>query len=702
MIKIKVDGKEIDVPEHFTLLQAAEAAGVEVPRFCFHERLSIAGNCRMCLVEVKGGPPKPQASCALGVRDLRAGPNGELPEILTSSPMVKQGRAGVLEFLLINHPLDCPICDQGGECDLQDQAMAFGRATSRYHEAKRAVEEKYLGPLVKTVMTRCIHCTRCVRFTTEVAGISELGLVGRGEDAEITSYLEHALTSELQGNIIDLCPVGALTAKPYEFKARPWEMHKVETFDVMDALGSSIRVDIRENAVMRILPRINEEINEEWISDKTRFVVDGLRSNRLDRPYIKDANNKFIEASWDEAFEAIANAIKATTNANKADAIGAIAGPLSGVEEMFALKELLASLGSSNVDSRQHNSVIHPSYGRGSYLFNSSIEAIEKADAILLIGANPRLEAAVLNARILKRQRSGNVPIGVVGKAVNLRYPYEFLGEGTDALEALISGDNNFVEKLKSAKYPMIILGQAALSGKDGVSSLFAALKLSDMVGALTSEWNGFCVLHMAASAVGGLDIGFVPSVDVKTSEIIRHSEILFLLGADEVDLSAKKAFTIYIGTHGDYGANKADVILPASTYLEKSAIFVNTEGRPQITNKALFAPGQAKEDWSIIRALSTQLGVSLPFDSLQQLRALLYKKYPHLANANKITASDIEQLKTMALQYKKLEKKEFSNIIEDFYLTNAIARSSKILSECSAFFNSQKEQPANFLYTQK
>lgn len=698
MIKIKVDGKELDVPEHFTLLQAAEAAGVEVPRFCFHERLSIAGNCRMCLVEVKGGPPKPQASCALGVKDLRAGPNGELPEILTASPMVKKGRAGVLEFLLINHPLDCPICDQGGECDLQDQAMAFGRATSRYHEAKRAVEEKYLGPLVKTVMTRCIHCTRCVRFTTEVAGISELGLVGRGEDAEITSYLEHALTSELQGNIIDLCPVGALTAKPYEFKARPWEMHKVETLDVMDALGSSIRVDIRENAVMRILPRVNEEINEEWISDKTRFVVDGLRSNRIDRPYIKDSNNKFIETSWDEAFAAIANAVKA----NNREAIGAIAGPLSGVEEMFALKELLASLGSSNIDSRQHNSAIHPSYGRGSYLFNSSIEAIENADAILLVGANPRIEASVLNARILKRQRNGDIPIGVVGKAVNLRYPYEFLGEGTNSLEDLLNSDNNFVEKLKNAKHPLIIIGQAALSGKNGVANLFAALKLSDMVGALTPDWNGFCVLHTAASTVGGLDIGFVPSVDVTASDIIHNSKVLFLLGADEFDLSDKQAFTIYIGTHGDYGANNADVILPAATYLEKSAIFVNTEGRPQLTNKALFAPGQAKEDWSIIRALSAQLEVPLPFDSLQQLRALLYKKHPHLSKTNKIITSDVEELKALALRYKKLEVGDFSTVIEDFYLTNAIARSSKILSECSAFFNSQTEQLASILYTQK
>lgn len=691
MIRIKVDGKEIDVPEHFTLLQAAESAGAEVPRFCFHERLSVAGNCRMCLVEVKGGPPKPQASCALGVKDLRVGPNGELPEILTSSDMVKKGRAGVLEFLLINHPLDCPICDQGGECDLQDQAMAYGHTVSRYNESKRAVEEKYLGPLIKTAMTRCIHCTRCVRFITEVAGVSELGLTGRGEDAEIASYLESSLTSEMQGNIIDLCPVGALTSKPYEFKARPWELHKVETIDVMDALGSAIRVDIRGNAVLRILPRINDQINEEWISDKTRFVVDGLRSNRIDQPYVKGADGKFIAVSWGEALDKITQELQKTIKAGKANSVGALAGPLSGVEEMFALKELLASFGAHNVDCRQNNSTMHPIYGRGSYLFNSTIEGIDSADAILLIGTNPRIESAVLNSRILKRQRNAKIPIGFIGKQADLSYPYEFLGNGSQSIMDLLNRKSYFLDKLQKAKRPLIILGQAALSVDSGLEILRATLKLSELVGALTPEWNGFSVLQTEASAVGGLDIGFVPPVNITSQNIVCDSEILFLLGVDDLDLSQTSAFTIYIGTHGDKGANQADVILPASTYLEKSAIFVNMEGRPQLTSKVLFAPGEAKEDWSIIRALSESLNMKLPFDSLPQLRARLYNNYPHLANTNELTDTDINHLLEQAMEFKSLEEVNFLSTIHDFYLTNAIARSSKTLSECSAFFSAQK-----------
>jgi NADH-quinone oxidoreductase subunit G len=407
MAKIKVDGNEIEVPDHYTLLQACEEAGAEVPRFCFHERLSIAGNCRMCLVEVKGGPPKPAASCAMGVRDLRPGPNGEAPEVFTNTPMVKKAREGVMEFLLINHPLDCPICDQGGECDLQDQAMAFGMDNSRYAENKRAVEDKYIGPLVKTIMNRCIHCTRCVRFTTEVAGISELGLIGRGEDAEITTYLEHAMSSELQGNVIDLCPVGALTSRPYAFQARPWELNKTESIDVMDACGSAIRVDTRGREVMRVMPRVNEAINEEWISDKTRFIWDGLRTQRLDRPYVR-RNGRLEAASWGEAFGAIATAVSGA----KPERIGAIAGDLAAVEEMYALKALIASLGSANIDCRQDGAALDPSLGRASYIFNPTIEGIEDADAILIIGSNPRREAAILNARIRKRWRMGELPIG--------------------------------------------------------------------------------------------------------------------------------------------------------------------------------------------------------------------------------------------------------------------------------------------------
>src|SRR3954451_4460289 len=450
MAKLKVDGKEVEVPDHFTLLQAAEEAGAEVPRFCFHERLSIAGNCRMCLIEVKGGPPKPTASCAMGVRDLRPGPNGEATQIFTNTPMVKKAREGVMEFLLINHPLDCPICDQGGECDLQDQAMAFGIDSSRYQEDKRAVEDKYIGPLVSTVMNRCIHCTRCVRFTTEVAGISELGLIGRGEDAEITTYLEQAMTSELQGNVIDLCPVGALTSKPYAFQARPWELTKTESIDVMDAVGSAIRVDSRGREVMRILPRVNEQVNEEWISDKTRFIWDGLRTQRLDRPYVRK-DGKLVPASWANAFAAIKDAVSKTTP----EKIGAIAGDLAAVEEIYALKLLMASLGSRNTDCRQDGAALDPALGRASYIFNPTIEGIEQADAVLIIGANPRYEASLLNARIRKRWRIGNLPVGVIGEVGDTRYDYEQLGAGPDSLKDLADGNGKFFQLLNKATHPL-------------------------------------------------------------------------------------------------------------------------------------------------------------------------------------------------------------------------------------------------------
>ncbi len=450
MAKLKVDGKEIEVPDHYTLLQAAEEAGAEIPRFCFHERLSIAGNCRMCLIEVKGGPPKPQASCAMNVRDFRPGPNGEAPEMFTNTPMVKKAREGVMEFLLINHPLDCPICDQGGECDLQDQAMAFGVDSSRYQENKRAVEDKYIGPLVKTIMNRCIHCTRCVRFTTEVAGISELGLIGRGEDAEITTYLESAMTSELQGNVIDLCPVGALTSKPYAFQARPWELSKTESIDVMDAVGSAIRVDTRGREVMRILPRVNEAVNEEWISDKTRFIWDGLRTQRLDRPYVR-RKGKLVAATWPEAFEAIKNAVAKASG----ERIGAIAGDLATVEEMYALKSLMTSLGSANIDCRQDGAALDPANGRASYLFNPTIAGIEDADALLLIGSNPRYEASVLNARIRKRWRLGDFPVGAIGDIGDTRYEYESLGVGRRFAEAVDGRQEQVHVRLQEGAAPV-------------------------------------------------------------------------------------------------------------------------------------------------------------------------------------------------------------------------------------------------------
>ncbi|UDF29934.1 UNVERIFIED_ORG: NADH-quinone oxidoreductase subunit NuoG [Roseateles sp. XES5] len=681
MAKLKVDGKEIEVPDHFTLLQACEEAGAEVPRFCFHERLSVAGNCRMCLVEVKGGPPKPAASCAMSVRDLRPGPNGEAPEVFTTTPMVKKAREGVMEFLLINHPLDCPICDQGGECDLQDQAMAFGIDSSRYAENKRAVEDKYIGPLVKTIMNRCIHCTRCVRFTTEVAGITELGLIGRGEDAEITTYLEQAMTSELQGNVVDLCPVGALTSKPFAFTARPWELNKTESVDVMDAVGSAIRVDTRGREVMRILPRVNEEINEEWISDKTRFIWDGLKTQRLDRPYVRK-DGRLQPASWAEAF----GAIKAAVAGKAGDRIGAIAGDLASVEEIYALRELMGALGSKNIDCRQDGSVLDPALGRASYLFNPTIQGIEQADALLIVGANPRLEAAVLNARIRKRWRMDNFPIGVIGEEGELRYGYDYLGAGTDTLSGLIDGSVKFAAKLKKAERPMIIVGQGALSRPDGLAVLSAVSALAAKVGAVKADWNGLAVLHTAASRVGGLDLGFVPGEGGKTAaDMLTGTDVLFLLGADEMDFSKKSAFTVYIGSHGDNAAHVADVILPGATYTEKSGTWVNTEGRVQMGNRAGFAPGDAREDWAILRALSDVLGKKLPFDSLVQLRAKLYAAHPHFAAIDEIAAGDIADLSALAKKGGTMANSGFASPVKDFYLTNPIARASAVMAECSA-----------------
>ena len=676
MSKIIIDGTEIDVPADYTLLQACEAAGAEVPRFCFHERLSIAGNCRMCLVEVKGGPPKPTASCAMNVRDLRPGPNGEPPVVLTTSPMVKKAREGVMEFLLINHPLDCPICDQGGECDLQDQAMAYGVDTSRFAENKRAVEDKEIGPLVKTTMTRCIQCTRCVRFSTEVAGVTDLGLTGRGEDVEITSYLEAAMTSELQGNIIDLCPVGALTSKPYEFKARPWELTKTESVDVMDATGSAIRVDSRGSEVMRILPRLNEAVNEEWISDKTRFIFDGLKTQRLDRPFIR-VNGKLQPASWQEAFAAISDKVKATMPAR----IGALAGQLAAVEDMFALKSFMDSLGVSNLDARFPGSPLHPKHGRASYVFNSTIAGIEDADAIIIIGSNPRLESPVLNARIRKRYVRGNVFIGVVGEQADLTYPYEYLGAGPDSFA-------KSVEKALTGKQkPIFVIGQGALNRADGAAVLSMVAEAARKLGVVKDGWNGFNVLHTEAALVGALDLGFVPGEGgLDTAAMLKSGalDVLFLLGVDEV-VVPEGAFVVYQGTHGDAGAHRADVILPGAAFTEKSGLYVNTEGRVQMTNRASFPPGEAREDWAILRALSAVLGKALSFDSLSQLRKSLFVAHPHFAAINGIAVSDAGAINVLAGLGGKVGKDAFHSPVTDFYLTNPIARASKTMAACSA-----------------
>jgi NADH-quinone oxidoreductase subunit G len=611
MTKLIVDGKEIDVPPEYTLLQACEAAGAEIPRFCFHERLSIAGNCRMCLVELKGSP-KPVASCAWGVRDCRPGPKGEPPEVFTKTKMVKKAREGVMEFLLINHPLDCPICDQGGECDLQDQAMAYGVDHTRFQENKRAVEDKYLGALVKTSMNRCIQCTRCVRFATEVAGVPELGAIGRGEDMEITTYLERAMVSELQGNVVDLCPVGALTSKPYAFVARPWELGKTESIDVMDALGSAIRVDTRGREVMRILPRNNDDVNEEWISDKTRHVVDGLRVQRLDQPYVR-TGGALKAATWSEAFGRIAGALRSADPAQ----VGAIAGDLASVEEMFALKDLMTRLGSSNIDCRQAGEALDPRWGRASYLFNATVAGIEKADALLIVGSNPRREAAVLNARIRKRWRAGPFPIGVIGERADLTYPYQYLGAGPETLAELAAGRGDFAGLLKEAKNPLILLGTGAVARPDGAAVAALAARAAMALGAVKEGWNGFSVLHHAAARVGGLDIGFVPGDGGRSAAAMAGQgalDVLVLLGADEIEV-APGAFTVYIGTHGDRGAHRADVILPGATYTEKSGLYVNTEGRVQLADRAGFPPGDAREDWAILRALSDVIGHKLPYE---------------------------------------------------------------------------------------
>ncbi|WP_170340400.1 NADH-quinone oxidoreductase subunit NuoG [Ruegeria arenilitoris] len=650
--KIVIDDKEIEVDGAMTLIQACEQAGVEVPRFCYHERLSIAGNCRMCLVEVVGGPPKPAASCAMQVRDLRPGPEGQPPVVKTNSPMVKKAREGVMEFLLINHPLDCPICDQGGECDLQDQAMAYGMSASRFKEAKRAVDDLDLGPLVGTAMTRCISCTRCVRFTTEIAGIDQMGQTGRGEDAEITSYLNQTLDSNLQGNIIDLCPVGALTSKPYAFTARPWELTKTETIDVMDALGSNIRVDTKGREVMRILPRNHDGVNEEWISDKTRFVWDGLRRQRLDTPYIRE-NGRLRAASWPEALATAAAAMKGKK-------VAGLIGDLVPVEAAFALKQLIEGLG-GKVECRTDNARL-PIGNRSGYVGNVTIEEIDTAKEIILIGTNPRDEAPVLNARIRKAWLAG-ADVKLIGPAVDLTYDYEHLGTDRDALA-----------KAKASNEAVVIVGQGAVSEADGLAVLAAARALSGRM----------LVLHTAAARVGAMDVGAVTEGGL---EAAIDGEVIFNLGADEVDIDTGP-FVIYQGSHGDRGAHRADVILPSAAYTEENGLFVNTEGRPQLAMRAGFAPGEAKENWAILRALSAELGEKLPYDTLAQLRQKLIEAVPHLAGIDQVPENE-EQ----AIEAGPLGQADFRTVIKDFYLTNPIARASQLMAELSALAKARGDQ---------
>ncbi|WP_425407927.1 NADH-quinone oxidoreductase subunit NuoG [Hyphococcus sp.] len=689
---IKVNNREIDVRSDLTLLQACEAAGEEIPRFCYHERLSVAGNCRMCLIEVKGGPPKPVASCAQNVKDLRPGPEGQPPELFTNTPMVKKAREGVMEFLLINHPLDCPICDQGGECDLQDQAMAYGRDGSRYEENKRAVEEKYMGPLIKTIMTRCIQCTRCVRFATEIAGVDDLGLVNRGEDAEITTYLEKAVESELTGNLIDVCPVGALTSKPYAFNARPWELRKTPTIDVMDAVGSNIRVDARGREVLRILPRIHEGLNEEWIADKSRFIWDGLRRQRLDKPYIRK-DGKLAPASWNEALSIVAEKIKATDK-NK---IAALVGDLVPAEAVKALKDLMTAIGTPHMDCRQDGAKIgHPAgegFDRRSYLFNTGIAGLEDADAILLIGTNPRAEAPMINARIRKIWLNKlDVKIGLIGEEKDLSYDYDYLGAGPETLSSLAKGEGAFANALKDAKNPAIIVGMGALKRADGAAVLNAAAALADKIGAIRGDWCGFNVLHDAAGRVGALDLGFLPGEAGKNFDEIleactdREIELVYNLGADEFDPARLNgSFVIYQGSHGDAGARHADVILPGAAYTEQNAIYVNTEGRAQMSARACFPPGDAREDWAIIRALSDRVGHTLPYDDMFALRQAMFEDAPSLGRIDQIGGAEDRFDASAVGAAGEMDGAAFVSGVADYYLTNPIARASKTMSECSA-----------------
>jgi NADH-quinone oxidoreductase subunit G len=690
MTKILVDTVEVDVPPEFTLLQACEAAGVEIPRFCYHERLSIAGNCRMCLIEVKVGGrlgPKPVASCAQQVRDLPPAKEGALNELITASPAVKKAREGVMEFLLINHPLDCPICDQGGECDLQDQSMAYGRGASRFDENKRAVEEKHMGPLVKTVMTRCIQCTRCVRFAQEIAGVPELGATGRGEDMEITTYLEASLTSELSANVIDLCPVGALTSRPYAFNARPWELRKTETIDVMDALGANIRIDARGDQVLRALPRVNDAINEEWISDKTRFAVDGLQRQRLDRPYVR-VDGALRPARWDEALDAAARALSGDPRR-----IGVIAGDLACAESMKAALDLFTALGSPNRDCRTDGTVLGAGPRQG-WLFNASIAGIDEADAILLIGTNPRIEAPTLNARIRRAWLKRDAQVAVIGEAADLTYRYAHLGAGPPALSALLGG-GGFADVLKAAKRPLIVVGQGALIRPDGAQVLRSAGALAAALRVVKPDegWNGFCVLHTAAARVGGLDLGFLPQRHgLDAGEMVEACnagtlDALMLLNADDLTLPAPgRGVVIYLGSHGDAGAHRADIVLPGAAYTEKDATWVNTEGRVQYGRRAVFPKGEAREDWAILRALSARLNKTLPYDDLAGLRARMIAEHPSFGQVDyapgAAEAAGFDPAKLGAAG--AMRDAPFRSAVADFYFSNPIARASQTMAACA------------------
>ena len=673
MAKVTIDGITVEVANGSTILQAAEQAGVEIPRFCYHERLSIAGNCRMCLVEVEKAPPKPIASCGY--------PVAEGMVVHTDTKMVRNARRGVMEFLLINHPLDCPICDQGGECDLQDQAMGYGMDHSRYAENKRAVKDKNLGPLVKTSMNRCIHCTRCIRFITEVAGVPDLGATARGEHMEVGTYVEKALGSELSSNIIDLCPVGALTSKPYAFVARPWELAKVDSVDVMDAVGTNIRVDSRGTEVLRILPRTNEDVNEEWIGDKSRFALDGLKRRRLDRPWVRE-NGKLRPATWPEAFQAIAMKLQPLSG----DRIGAIVGDMCDAESILALKDLFTSLGSANQDCRQDGAKLDAAR-RDFYCFNTSIAGIEEADSILIIGSNPRREAPVLNARIRKAWLASGIPIGLIGGDADLTYAVTHLGAAPTVLTGLTKGSHDFAKVMSGGKKPMIIVGQGALARPDGSAVLAAAWRLAAQVGALTADWHGFNVLHTAAGRVGALDLGFVPGPDGKAMDAMMQGgvDLLWLMGADAFDTAriGASTFVIYQGHHGDAGAQRADVILPGAAYTEKSGTYVNTEGRAQRGFRAVYPPGDAREDWKILRAFSAVIGKPLPYDTIEAVRVRLEQINPVFGRIGELPRFGCSDQTGPVGDPAVLAEAPFVPAVPNYHVTDPISRASPTMAAC-------------------
>ena len=676
MPKLTIDGAEIEVQAGLTVLQACEQAGKEIPRFCYHDRLSIAGNCRMCLVEMERSP-KPIASCAM--------PVGDGMVIRTDSEMVRKARHGVMEFLLINHPLDCPICDQGGECDLQDQAMGYGGGRSRYAERKRAVADKNMGPLIKTVMTRCIHCTRCVRFASEVAGVDGLGMLGRGEHAEITTYLEQALDSEISGNVIDLCPVGALTSKPYAFVARPWELTRTESIDALDAVGASIRIDARDGAVLRVVPRLHEEVNEEWLADKSRFAIDGLMRQRLDQPYVRGDDGRLHPASWADAFAAIAKRIKG----GKGERIAAITGDMCDAESMMVLKDLMASLDSPNIDCRQDGAKLDARV-RAGYLLNSTIAGLATADAVLLIGAHPRVEAPLVGTRLRAAWINNNAAIASIGPQVTQTYSVEHLGAAPPTLGELASGAHPFAKRLKSAERPAVIVGMGALRRADGAAVLASARQIAAQCDLVRDGWNGFNVLHTAAARVGGLDLGLTPANGGRDVDGILAAaeagdiDAVFLLGADEIDMSRLgDALVIYQGHHGDAGAHRADVILPGAAYTEKNGTYVNTEGRVQLARMATHPPGDAREDWTILRALSDVLGAGIGVATLGDVRRRMVEVNAVFDRVDDVTPAEWGDFG----QAGDMDAAPFTHAIDNYYMTDPISRASATMAQCSSSF---------------